>query len=203
MFTKVGAILLAAGASRRMGKTKQLLPVSGEPAVVRCVKTLMDSGIDDIVVVVGHDRWRIAAALSRFPVCLAVNEHPDSEMAESIRIGVSTLPGYVTGVMVTLCDHPLVTPQTCRMLISFHEMSPGRILLPVYNGSGGHPTLFPASMCEPVVREGIALNTLLKRYSNHIARIPVEDPGVKYDMDTEIDYHRLLNMADGRMAAVR
>lgn len=200
MFTRVGAVLLAAGASRRMGTTKQLLPVAGEPAVVHCVRQLMESGIDDIVVVVGHDRWRVAAALEGFAVCLAVNSDEKSEMAESVRIGVTTMPGYVTGVMITLCDHPLVSADSYEQLKRHHQMNPGRILLPVYRGRGGHPTLFPQNLCRFAER-GMPLNRIVRQYGDRVSRIPMRDPGIFHDMDTQQDYRRVLTMAENRMPA--
>lgn len=195
MFTKVGAILLAAGASRRMGETKQLLPVGDEPAVVYCVRRLLESGVDDIVVVVGHDRWRVAAALEGYAVCIAVNADADSEMAESVRIGVTTLPQYITGVMVALCDHPLVAADTYALLKHRHHVNPGQILLPVYRGRGGHPTLFPRTLCRHV-NEKMPLNRIVQQYFNRVSRIPIRDPGLFHDMDTEQDYRRVLSLAE-------
>ncbi|MGM0453767.1 MAG: nucleotidyltransferase family protein [Thermodesulfobacteriota bacterium] len=200
MFTKVGAVLLAAGASRRMGETKQLLPVGDEPAVVHCVRRLRESGVDDIVVVVGHDRWRVAAALEGYAVCIAVNADAHSEMAESVRVGTTTMPQYVTGVMVALCDHPLVAADTYALLKRRHHVNPGHILLPVYRGRGGHPTLFPRTLCRHV-SEKMPLNRIVRRYVSRVSRIPIHDPGLFHDMDTEQDYRRVLSLAENQTTA--
>jgi|GEM_PF-1230547 len=185
MFTKIGALLMADGNSRRAGEKDLLFPVEGEPMIRHCVRGILDSGIDDIVVVLGHDRWRIAAALSGLPVCMVVNAgSKEKKDAESIRIGISAIPKYVTGVLMERCGYPLVMQETYRILDRHHDMHPGRILLPVRNGRGGYPILFPEPLCRPATAE-MPLSRLVKKYRDHVSRIEVDDPGVYYNGDSE------------------
>jgi molybdenum cofactor cytidylyltransferase len=198
MTGKTGLILLAAGASRRMGKSKQLLPILGEPALVFCLKRILAGGITTVVVVVGHHRSALLPLLSDLPVSVAVNDQPDSQMAESVRAGLAALPGDITGILVALADHPLVLPSTYALLRRQHELQPKRIIIPTCRGRGGHPTLFPAPLLagqEPPQ----PLNQIIHQHSGEVVRLPVSDPGVVMDMDCPEDYHRLLSLVAGQI----
>jgi molybdenum cofactor cytidylyltransferase len=193
MGNPVGIVLLAAGASRRMGCLKQLLPIADEPAVRHCVRNILIAGINNIVVVLGHERWRVAAAVSDFPVCFAINNETNSDMARSVEIGFQSMPQHVSGVMVGLCDHPLVRPSTYRKLRNLHQKHPGNIFVPVYAGKGGHPSLFPRSLCQSV-SSGKPLSHLLRKHAELVNRFHTGDPGVVYDMDTPRDYRKMVNL---------
>lgn len=195
MAAKLGVVLLAAGASRRMGRCKPLLPVRGEPAIRFCLRRMIDAGLETIIVVIGANREKIRPVLSDLPVGIAINALPDTQMAESVSIGLSAMAESVTGIMVALCDHPLVSPKTYAALSACHYQAPDSILLPVYRGRGGHPTVFPRSLCG-AVHKGIPLNRVVNAYPDRVRRIPMDDPGIVLDMDTPVDYHRILCLAN-------
>lgn len=201
MAAKLGAILLAAGASRRMGESKQLLPVQGEPAVRFCIRQMRDAGLDTIIVVLGANREKIRPVLADLPVGIAVNPCLKSHMAESVSKGLAQMPAYVTGIMVALCDHPLVSPQTYAALDACHYQAPEAILLPVYQARGGHPTVFPRTLCS-AVDQGIPLNRVVHANADRVCRIPINDPGIVQDMDTPADYQRMLSLADRQAEAI-
>ncbi len=106
----VSAILLAAGSSRRMGRTKQLLLLGDKPVVKHCVDSLWEAGIREIVVVINACGNGLAEHLRGLPVTVAVNENADSDMAESVRIGIKRLRKFSAAVLICLSDHPLVAP---------------------------------------------------------------------------------------------
>ena len=148
METKVSAILLAAGRSERMGAPKPLLPLQGRPAVVRCLESLRDSGIAEIVLVVNPEGGDIVIAAKDIPARVAVNELPGSDMAASVRAGLAVVDRDATGVLICLCDHPLVRPETIEAMVSLHARHPDAIIIPAYRGRKGHPTLFPRLILE-------------------------------------------------------
>src|SRR5512139_179284 len=148
METRVSAIVLAAGRSQRMGALKPLLPVRGRPAVVRCLECLRDSQVADIVLVVNPEGGAIVEAAGEFPVRVAVNELPGSDMAGSVKAGLPLVDCDATGVLVCLCDHPLVSPETIASMTSAHSRMPGAIVIPAWHGRKGHPTLFPRLLLE-------------------------------------------------------
>ncbi len=192
---QVSAILLAAGRSRRMGECKQLLPLEGRPAVVRVVETLLAGGADGIVVVVNPEGMEIEAAVAGHPVTVTVNPLPDSDMAGSVRVGLSRVPAGAGGVLVCLADTPLVTAATCRRLIHEHTRTPDAILIPTHRGRKGHPTLFPRSLIEAIHLEP-TLRDLIGANAHRVALLEVPDPGVTEDMDTPEDYRRI----EGRLS---
>ena len=192
---KLGAILLAAGASRRMGTIKQLLPVQGEPAVRHCLGRMLDAGIEHIVVVLGANRQKIRPVVNDLPVDIAVNVHPNSHMSASVSTGLTCLPAAVTGVLVALCDHPLVSTATYQFLNGYHHLAPDSILLPEYRGRGGHPTVFPRDLSR-LADYGIPLNRVVHENSDRVRRIALDAPGITQDMDTPEDYRRLLRLTE-------
>jgi molybdenum cofactor cytidylyltransferase len=194
MASKTALILLAAGASRRMGRTKQLLPILGEPALVFCLRRILAASIPEVVVVLGHNRTSILPVLRDLPVSTAINPEPDSHMADSIRIGLDVLGPSITGVMIGLADHPLVSPATYELLRKQHELRHDRILIPTYRRRGGHPTLFPVALLGRS-EKARPLNKLIEANPDKVERLPLDDPGVFNDMDYPDDYHRLLFLA--------
>ena len=113
----IGAIVLAAGASQRFGADNKLLAsIGGEPLVRRVVQALVRGGIADIVVVTGHERALIEAALDALPVRFAHNENWASGMASSIVTGVSALPAAVDGAFIVPGDMPFLTAAVIERL---------------------------------------------------------------------------------------
>jgi len=195
MVCKTAFILLAAGASRRMGRIKQLLPLRNEPALVFCLNRIRRAGIDEIIVVLGHNREKIMPFLADMPVAVAVNNDPESQMSDSLQAGLGLLPQKVTGIMVGLADHPLVLPSSYRLLCAHHEQHPHHILIPTHGGRGGHPTLFPTAQLSrgaPVK----PMNRIVAECRDRVLRLPVDDPGVSKDMDCFSDYLHLASLAE-------
>ena len=154
---------------------------------------MLDAGIETIIVVLGANRKKIRPVLVDLPVGIAINARPKSHMAESVSKGLAKMPEAVTGVMVALCDHPLVFPETYAALAAYHYQAPDSILLPVYKGKGGHPTVFPRDLCGGV-HSGIPLNRVVHANTGRIYRIQMDDPGIAQDMDTPDDYQRMLSL---------
>jgi len=184
--------VLAAGLSSRMGRTKQLLLLDSKPVIRHCLDALLDSGIRDILVVIGPQHGEIVKRLQGLPVRIAVNEIPDSEMADSIRTGLRALGLAQTGVLVCLSDHPLVSPMTIRALADAYRDSPDRIIIPVYGGRRGHPALFPIAMISDIF-SGMTLRDIVQNKSRSVLTINVDDEGVLLDLDTEEDYRTMQN----------
>jgi molybdenum cofactor cytidylyltransferase len=188
--TSISAILLAAGQSQRMGTKKQLLPVQGLPAVVRCLESLRDSQVADVVIVVNPKGVDIVDATKGFPVKVAVNELPGSDMASSVKAGMACIDNDATGIMIHLCDHPLVRPETLGSMISAHSRKPDAIIIPLYRGRKGHPTLFPRFVLEDLGKVA-TLRDVIGQHFTKISLLDVDDEGVILDMDTPEDYRKI------------
>ena len=187
----VSAVLLAAGLSSRMGRAKQLLVLGDKPVVRRCLDALLDAGIRDIVVVINLQGGAIAETLCGAPVNILVNDIPNSDMAESMRIGLRGLGHKPTGVLVCLSDHPLVSAKTIGVLCNEHRADQEKIIVPIYNGRRGHPTLFPATIIQELF-SGMTLRDIIRSNPQRVRSVDVDDEGIVLDMDTEEDYRTMV-----------
>ncbi len=173
-----------------MGRTKQLLPLGDRPVIRRCVDALLAAGVPDIVVVAGREMDGIAGALCGLPVVVAKNDSPESDMAESARVGLTSCDPRSSGVLICLADHPLVMPITVTALLLEHGRSPDRIIIPCLAGRRGHPSLFPLPIARELFRGG-TLRDIVQRDPDRVILMETEDEGVLLDMDTPEDYERL------------
>ena len=187
MTSRVSAILLAAGSSKRMGKLKQLLPLGGKPVIMHCLDTIIESGITDIVVVLNLAGKEIEGAVRHLPLTIVFNKNPSSEMAESVGIGLHSVHDDSSGILIYLSDYPLIKRDTLKILISWHEKEPDKIIIPVFRNKKGHPTMFPKH-CLNEISQGFALREIVHKDNGRIQLAEVQDEGILSDMDTEDDY---------------
>jgi len=111
-------------------------------------------------------------------------------MASSVRTGRDLLPVGASGVIVALCDYPLISPATIAALVSAHSDHPQSVIIPVHNNRRGHPTLFPATALDEL-GEAVTLRDLVRRDPARLRLLEVSDPGILLDMDTPGDYSLL------------
>ena len=174
-----------------MGQLKQLLPIKNKPVILHCIDTIIASGIDDIIAVVKEDSETMIKLLNGLPLRIVFNRNAESEMAESVRIGLHATNALSTGVMVCLSDHPLVTAETYKILLQAHEQKPEKILIPHCNGRKGHPVLFPKEVIHAVF-SGMNLREVMHANPQKVKLVQVMDEGVLFDMDTREDYKNIL-----------
>jgi CTP:molybdopterin cytidylyltransferase MocA len=177
-----------------MGRPKPLLLVGDRPSVVRCLEALRHAGVAEVVVVVaaGAVGDAVARAVTPLGATVATNPNAGSDMAGSIRVALAAADPSASGVLVALCDYPLVAPGTVSVLRAEHALHPDAILVPVYEGRKGHPTLFPRAILEEIA----ALPTLrdvVWKDPARVREIDVRDEGVVLEMDTPEEYARLLS----------
>lgn len=197
---KVAAVLLAAGQSRRMGAFKPLLPFGRRSVVEACVSNLLEAGACEVVVVVGHRGEEVRAALrGETRVRFAVNDVEGSEMGLSVARGVEAVSNETKAVLVALVDHPAVSPHAIRSLIEARTRTGARLVVPTWQGRGGHPVLIDLTLREEllsVVRER-GIRALFDAHSPEVLRLSADTPFVARDMDTWEDYVALHTEAFG------
>ncbi len=186
----VSAILLAAGRSRRMGAFKPLLPFGARTVVETCVDNLRAAGIGEIVVVVGHRGDEVRAQLAPRPLRFAMNEEAESEMAVSIARGVEQLSDGAQAVLLALVDQPAVAPEIVRCVLAAHAQTGARLVVPEYEGRGGHPVLIDLAYRAELLHLDPArgLRALFERHEAEVRRVPVSSAYIRRDMDTWDDY---------------
>lgn len=199
-----GGIVLAAGFSSRMSGFKPLLPIGGQPAIVRAVCSLLEADVDCVRVVVGHRAPELLPVLRHLPVVVVENPHHASGMFSSVAAGVRSYgKDEVQGFFMLPADIPLVSPQTVRKVAS--ALTPSTLVVyPVYKGKRGHPPLISSSLSEMVLGWNAAggMRMLLRQVEEdapeRITCVPVDDPAVLLDMDTPKDYRLILRYWDWR-----
>jgi CTP:molybdopterin cytidylyltransferase MocA len=125
------------------------------------------------------------------PVQIVLNENQESEMAESVRIGLRAIAEKSSGVLVCLSDHPLVSVDTLKSLMQCFREARDKIIIPLYKGKRGHPTLFPRNVIEEIFEGGI-LRDIIDKNRSRLKFLNVQDEGVILDMDTKEDYDKVL-----------
>ena len=192
MVLYAAALILAAGSSRRMGTSKQLLPLGDRPVIRHCYDTIAAAGIQQVIVVIGAHGNGIPEALHGTPATIVRNSVPDSQMADSVRTGLGAIGDRCSGVLVCLSDHPLIEIGTYKAIINAHQEAPDRIVIPVYGGRRGHPTLFPPKAVQEIA-SGASLRDVIRKDTSLQTLLDVADEGVVLDMDTDDDYRRILD----------
>ncbi len=142
---RFGAVVLAAGASTRMGAPKQLLELDGRPLVVRAAEAALASPAWPVVVVLGAHAESIRPALARLPVLIADNPAWAEGMAASIRAGIATLRQFSRGLdaaVIALCDQPAFSAATIATLVAAQRATGRSIVAARYGGRHGAPALF-------------------------------------------------------------
>ncbi len=196
---RIWGVIPAAGMGRRMGEAKQVLPYGQSTMVAEVTRALLEAGLDGVVVVT---RTALLARLD-LPtdprVRLATNDDPDSEMIDSIRIGLLSLCGTEIGgrgwpvaeqdgVLVIPADMPRAGAQVCRACVAAYVASPARIVVATHAGRRGHPIIFPLALQPTVERMEGGLRNLLQLFPKRVHHLEIADPGVVSDIDTPRDY---------------
>lgn len=191
----IGAVIAAAGLSSRMGSFKPLLPVGGVPAIERCVRNFLNSGVSEILVVTGYRSEDLRSCLHALPVHFVQNEnYADSQMFDSVCLGLRSLKSAHDRILITPGDVPLVSPETIRLLIR----SPGKFVAPVYRNCSGHPVIIDADLVPRLLSypgDG-GLRGAVRAYGIEISNIETEDIGMTIDLDTPEDYAELLALLE-------
>jgi CTP:molybdopterin cytidylyltransferase MocA len=175
----IPALVLAAGRSSRMGRAKATLPLDGgDSFLTRIVRTFLDAGVDDVVVVVGHEADAIVSAFasSGLPARFAVNREYDRGQWSSLvtGLGVVDRPG-VLAVLVTLVDVPLVAADTVRAVVDCYRRTRAPVVRPTSGARHGHPLLIgrslfaeiraadPTAGAKPIIRASIGRRSAVVR----------------------------------------
>lgn len=185
----ISGILLAAGRSRRMGQTKQLVVWNSQPLVAAAFDAIAPI-CDEMIVVLGHKSDEVAAALEP-RAFLRVSSDPAAQMFQSMKVGlrVALDANPASHCLLQLGDHPQVKPETLQRLLTESKESPGLAILPTYQTQGGHPVLIPASVARQILdaESDGGLRAFWKTFPNTCLHIEVEDSGIVVDLDTPED----------------
>lgn len=188
---RFGAIILAAGASTRMGSPKQLLLLDGQPLIVHAAEAALGGGAWPVVVVLGAHAEKIRPALARLPVLTVENSAWPEGMASSIRTGITTLRQFsrtLDAALIALCDQPAFSAAVIAQLLAAQRTTGRSIVAAHYNSRHGAPALllrehFPALAA---LTGEAGARDLLNGTPDRVAAVDL--PALAHDLDTPADY---------------
>jgi molybdenum cofactor cytidylyltransferase len=194
----IPAIVLAAGKSTRMGRSKALLPLDGdETFLTRIIATFKAAEVEDVVVVVGHDAPTIIDAYDRRPATARFVLNPDYEAGQltSLVAGLRVVdrPG-VAAALVALVDAPFFQAATVRALVDRYRRTRARIVRPVHGGRHGHPVLIDRSLFDAIgaADPSQSAKAIVRAHASPDGDVEVNDEGAFADIDTPADYEARL-----------
>lgn len=197
----IAAIVLAAGKSTRMGRTKALLPIGGATFLSHIIETFRDAGVERIAVVVGHDAERVRAAHESCGVDFAVNARYEDGQLSSLLVGLEALRGgEVEAALWTPVDVPFVTVQTVRAVIDRFRATRVPIVRPVRGARHGHPVLVAASLFDQLraLSPAVGAKPVVRSHASAAGDVEVDDEGAFFDIDTPAEYARATTLMTPR-----
>ena len=191
MTRHVHAIVLAAGASRRMGTAKQLLPFGSRTVLQTVVDALLAADLDGITVVLGYRSAEVEETLTGLPVDIHVNADHQKGMFSSVLCGIRALPASADGALMVLGDQPQIGSSVVREIAEAYRGGRKGIVIPTWQGRRGHPALldvqrYGAEILRLQGDEG--LKPVVRGHPEDTLELPVEDPAILRDLDTPEDY---------------
>jgi CTP:molybdopterin cytidylyltransferase MocA len=193
----IQGVILAAGASTRMGRPKAALPLGGggDTVLSRGVRTLLAAGVPGVVVVVGAAAGDVRSALRVRSRRVRVVENPRwaSGQLSSLLAGLESVDqAGLEGLLVTLVDVPLVLPATVRQVVRAWRETRAPIVRPAMGDRHGHPVIFDRAVFDALRAADPAAGAkeVVRARQRDIVNVPVEDEGAFVDLDTPEDYRR-------------
>lgn len=196
---RLAGLILAAGASRRMGRLKPLLDYEGETFLDRLI-SLLRPHCDPVLVVVGEQADAVMSGIARASeVRFLRNPEPEQGQLSSLQCGLREVPADRTGAIFTPVDYPAVRPETVAALARAFEAGDALVVVPVCAGRHGHPVVIHRSLFGELLElpaEATARD-VLRRHVAGTRYVEVADEGILRDVDDPEAYKQLLERDNG------
>ena len=183
----ISAILLAAGQSKRMnGENKLTKEIQGTPLIKHSVKNILASSIDELIVVLGHQKETIEKLINKNEkIKFVFNKDFESGIASSIKTGLNNLSEKTEAFFICLGDMPMVNPNIYNQLIK--SINKREIIVPTYKGQQGNPVLFAKSMKEKIINISgdVGAKKILELNKDKILNLEINDQCVTKDFNTQ------------------
>lgn len=189
----VTAVVLAAGASRRMGIPKMLLPWGRVTVIEKVVATLLASSVFEPVIVTGRCADQIATVLKDYPVRIAHNPlYESTEMLDSLKIGLKMVPTEADACLIVLGDQPQIEQYSINSLLAEYNRTRSLLIIPSYQHRRGHPWLVDKDFWPELLQLPASSNLrdFLDRHPVDIHYLDMNTPSILADLDTPEDYAR-------------
>ncbi len=195
---QTGALIVAAGMSKRMGEFKPMLSIGSISVAQRVIATFHQAGVSKIVMVTGFNATILERHLSGNGVIFLRNEdYETTQMFDSVKIGLAYLEDKCDKVLFTPVDVPLFTARTVQSLLSSHA----DLACPMCQGRQGHPILIANTLIPEILADcgEQGLKGAMDRCSAPLTRIDVNDPGTIHDADTPEDFSALVDYHNSQL----
>ena len=183
----ISAILLAAGQSKRMnGENKLTKEIQGTPLIKHSVKNILASSIDELIVVLGHQKETIEKLINKNEkIKFVFNKDFESGIASSIKTGLNNLSEKTEAFFICLGDMPMVNPNIYNQLIK--SINKREIIVPNYKGQQGNPVLFAKSMKEKIINISgdVGAKKILELNKDKILNLEINDQCVTKNFNTQ------------------
>mgnify|MGYP001262561411 CR=1 FL=1 len=183
----ISAILLAAGQSKRMnGENKLTKEIQGAPLIKHSVKSILASSIDELIVVLGHQKETIEKLINKNEkIKFVFNKDFESGIASSIKTGLNNLSEKTEAFFICLGDMPMVNLNIYNQLIK--SINKKEIIVPTYKGQQGNPVLFAKSMKEKIINISgdVGAKKILELNKDKILNLEINDQCVTKDFNTQ------------------
>jgi molybdenum cofactor cytidylyltransferase len=193
---RIGVILLAGGASKRLGRPKQLLTVGNETLLQRGIRTAHASNASPVIAVLGANADEMKDKMLADTI-VVVNENWSEGMASSIRCGINALlqtDPSVEGAVLMMCDQPYVDSRVLNNLIAAYQICGKPIIASSYNNTFGPPALFQKTLFPELLQlhGDTGARSVIKQHADEVEVISF--PKGEIDIDTEADYENLYKL---------
>lgn len=189
----ISALILAAGRSRRMGRSKMPLPWGANTVLGQVIEVFRVSLVDDICVVTGGDRATVEQIAEAWRARTVYNPHfATEEMLSSLQIGLEAMPPPTEAVLIALGDQPQIQRETVLAILHKYDESRAPLIVPSYRMHRGHPWLIARALWGELLamRPPDTPREFLNRHAERITYVDVDTPSVLQDIDTPEDYER-------------
>jgi molybdenum cofactor cytidylyltransferase len=195
-YMSVGIILLAAGSSSRMGQSKQLLPIAGEPLLLKTVMTAIRSQADNVVVVLGANEAAHRKLIQELPIDIITNPNWQRGIGSSLKKGLEKilLPGpHLEAIIVMVCDQPLLTIDHLNKLVQKFKNSKSKIVASYYSGMAGVPALFDKSLFNELLKieDDSGAKQIIQHRKDLVQHVAFPQGSV--DLDTPEEYQAFIS----------
>jgi molybdenum cofactor cytidylyltransferase len=190
----IAGLILAGGASRRMGTPKALLKFQNETFLDRMIR-LFSKIASPVIVVLGHQSAQIRSGIERSAnATFTVNPDPERGMLSSLQCGLQALPAETEAVMFTPVDHPNLQPSTLEKLADHFQAQRPPVIVPTYDGLHGHPVCIARALVDELLAlpPSAMASDVIHKYVSQTSYIAVDDPAVTTDVDDPEAYAGLL-----------
>ncbi len=189
-------IILAAGASTRMGQPKPLLLWRGEPFIRHVARTALSAGLSPVVIVAGEHTSEIRAAVADLPVTVIHNPDWEAGQSTSVRCGLRALPDTIGSAVFLLADQPHIPIELVKALMDQHAQALSPIVAPLIDDRRGNPVLFDRVTFADLLSLTGDVGGRAVFAKHPIAYVPWHDASMLLDVDTPEDYQRLRGLED-------